>query len=121
MNIAKLIEELLCYAKHHIDLKQSDVCYVRNLVMDALNVTEPYEGEVDEDAIAALVVPDTLIAPVGEYAVENGLCEDALRANFEAKIMGLLTPAPSVVAQKFYDDGKSMGVGAACDAFYDLQ
>ena len=108
----RFIEELLCYAKYHLDFSEIDYVYTRNILMHEFNVLMPYEGEIDEEWIKSLETPDELI---------NKLKEDIPEIDsFEiARIMGLVTPKPSELVNKF-NSLKENDPVKACDYFYDL-
>ncbi|MFA5421891.1 MAG: UDP-glucose--hexose-1-phosphate uridylyltransferase [Bacilli bacterium] len=117
--IARLIEKLLAYAAHHLYLDNTDKIYVRNILLRKLKADAPYEGAIDERAIAAMEVPDALIEELRDYLLAN-LHFDELKAElFIEEIMGDLTPLPSKVIETFwalYD----VHPEDATNYFYDL-
>ena len=44
-----IVEKLLVYAKEHLDLDELDLIYTRNLLLNKLNIDEPYYGEFEKD------------------------------------------------------------------------
>ena len=57
-----------------------------------------------------------------DAAVADNRIDDApgARSLFSTRLMGLLTPAPSVLARKFWRKAEAEGPRAACDWFYGL-
>lgn len=98
--LAKAIEELLSYARSHLYLRDEDVIYVRNLLLEELKVEEPYKGEIDDKAIAALKTPDAILDPIREGYAEEGLSIDETD-RITDRALGLLTPLPSEVISTF--------------------
>ena len=77
-------------------LDGADAVYATNSLLDLLGLPEPADirPEPSEDfykPLGALV----------DYAVRKKLCAETDRLLFETRIMGLLTPPPSVVIEKF--------------------
>ena len=110
--VAKTIEELLYYGVKHLDLSDEDVMYLRNILLHEFNVAEPYEGEINTDEIDNLSTPTLLI---------NHLKDDIPEISGEMieRVMGFLTPLPSVLTSRFNEIKKDSPVDA-CEYFYDL-
>ena len=73
---------------------------LERMKMDSFDMdAEVYESESLENLLKVLL----------DYACENGLCEDSVvyRDLFDTKIMGVLTPRPSRVIEKFFEFYKS--------------
>ena len=93
-----------------------DEIYIRNqllMTMQLDSFTEP-EGDVcyaDLESILKTLVDD---------AVARGVCEDNSTARdlFDTKLMGVLTPRPSIVRANFEERYESEGPQAATDWFY---
>ncbi len=116
--IEKNVEELICYAKSHLYLGEEDAVYKRNLLLRYFACEKPYEGEVDEQWIASLALPDEIIAPVRAYLLDKGLSENEAEREI-VWILGLLSPLPSQVNDAFwalYEAKPSL----ASDYLYDL-
>ncbi|MEG2676332.1 MAG: galactose-1-phosphate uridylyltransferase, partial [Clostridia bacterium] len=117
--ITKAVNELVEYATFHLGLDKKDVVYVRNMLLDSLNLSECYEGEIDSEKIKNMTVPDEILNSIAEYVKENAIVDELLIPNFLAKLMGFATPSPSAVertfAEKYKVDKKS-----ATDYLYDL-
>lgn len=110
--LEKTIEELLYYGVKHLNLCEEDVMYVRNLLLHEFGLLEPYDGELDLSFIDELETPTTII---------NHLKEDVTDISPEMieRVMGLLSPMPSVLNQKF-NELKAKNPKEACEYFYDL-
>ena len=115
-----LIEKLLAYAKAHLSLHDSDVDYMRNILLSRFALTEAYEGTANLSAVGGMEIPDELCKELSEYAVVHGLIEEGEEERFCADILGILTPIPSAVNAAFWETKNSCGAQSACDRFYDL-
>lgn len=120
INAAKEIERLLKFAEQQSLIEDLDRIPCRNALLDLLQLSEPYEGEV---------VEETLSTPVGvlenllDYAAENGILSDnttTLRDLLDAKIMGLLMPRQSEIVKKFNTTVEQEGIVKATDEFYSM-
>jgi len=99
--IEDTINELITYARFHLFLKEFDALYFRNVLLGELNLSKPSTTPVDLKKIQNMRVPDSLLANIKEYLLthEN---KNELEANLLlTKIMGLLTPNPSTVVDRF--------------------
>lgn len=114
---AQMIERLLRYAVHHHLLDSLDVYAARNALLDLFGLAEPWEGGVPEEIAQN---PAELLDPLVEDAVRRGLVDDvpALRVNFEARIMGAVTPRAGETAAHFERLRREQGIAAATDSFY---
>lgn len=99
--IEKDLANIVFYAKTHLGLDEEDAIYVSNLLLKIFRRQAPYEGEIEEKEIAALSVPDTLIAPLERYLSKSLGYEEKAAERETALIMGLLSPRPSQVNQAF--------------------
>ena len=119
IDINKKIDELIYYAHINLSLNEDDYAYVKNLICEKLKISEIEDTVIDKAKIEALKVPDSIINEIGDFAVSNNLCDSLLKFNFETAIMGIITPLPSYVIEKFntlYKDDAQK----ACDYLYDL-
>lgn len=116
--INKTIKEAICYARIHLGLKEEDESYFTNLLLGYFEQTEPYEGNIDEEHIASLSVPDEIVNEIISFFVNKG--DDAGLASRKATyVMGILTPRPSEVDHEFALKYASSKVEAT-DYLYDL-
>ena len=99
-NISDLISELVSYAvKAHL-IKKDDVIYSTNRLLELF-------GEVEYRPEQTAKKPRDLhyiLEDMTDIAVQKGILENDTITNrdlFDTKIMGLITPPPSVVRKKF--------------------
>ena len=114
-----LIEELLCYAEKYLDLPKCDEIYFRNLLLTQFKINEPYTEKINKKIVEELLVPDRLIDTIKSVSIKNGLCQVGDENKFANYILGLLTPTPSQVNEKFYKLNKEK-CNKATDYFYNL-
>lgn len=115
MNIFEAIKSLVKYGIDNKMLEAEDEIWAINRVCEALKLDTYEESEAKESDL------EKILAVILDYAVENGLCEDSVvyRDLFDTKIMGLITPRPSYVINKFnslYEQSPK----AATDFYYKL-
>ena len=116
--ISTAIQQLVNYGLDTGLILPDDEIYIRNqllMTMQLDSFTEP-EGDVcytDLESILKTLVDD---------AVARGVCEDNSTARdlFDTKLMGVLTPRPSIVRANFEERYESEGPQAATDWFYEF-
>ena len=114
--ISTAIQQLVNYGLDTGLILPDDEIYIRNqllMTMQLDDFTAP-EGEVcytDLESILKTLVDD---------AVARGVCEvnSTARDLFDTKLMGVLTPRPSIVRANFEERYESEGPQAATDWFY---
>lgn len=117
MELFQVIEGLLLQALDARLIEVDDKNYVRNQVMDQLNVAsfpESVENPVED------TIPNLLEKLVG-YAVESGVIEDVFddKEILSANIMNCFIARPSVINKVFYEKYEQ-SPEAATDYFYNL-
>lgn len=115
--ISTSIKKLCTYALEKKLINKHDFRFCINRILEAMNEVEYIDDGIDYKDIN---LQDTL-KELLDYAVEKGLIDDSVlsRDLFDTKLMGLLTPNPSVVIEKFFDlynDSPSR----ATQYYYDL-
>lgn len=114
----KAIKRLVNFGLAHQLLKQEDVIYVTNQLLDILQLHD-YEDEeiMDETLTSPQVILDEMLA----YAIENGIIEDTIVSKdlFDTRIMNALMPRPSEVIAKFQSLYQESPVKAT-NYYYDL-
>ena len=101
MSVSSAIKSLVKYAIKQGLIDALDEVWAINRVLEVLSMDSIDAGApVDEKAEL-----EDLLKILLDYACENGICEDSVvfRDLLDTKIMGVLTPAPSVVIGKFND------------------
>ena len=114
--ISTAIQQLVNYGLDTGLILPDDEIYIRNqllMTMQLDDFTAP-EGEVcytDLESILKTLVDD---------AAARGVCEDNSTARdlFDTKLMGVLTPRPSIVRANFEERYENEGPQAATDWFY---
>lgn len=98
--IDNLICEIVDYAENKELVCKDDRVYTVNRLLEIFNLNE-YNGKASDKKRELCEILSDMLA----YAVQNGIIEDttAQRDLFDTKIMGALTPAPSVVRKKFFE------------------
>lgn len=115
--ICSAIQRLIDYAIKNDLITSDDELVARNMLMDALGVTEWQ----DEEITPAKVSIDDILAPLINYACENGVIEDtnANRDLFDTKLMGILTPMPREIIRDFREQYADSPLSAT-DWYYDI-
>jgi len=114
-----LIEKLILYAQMHLSLDDQDVLYTRNLLLFKLEIERPYKGIINVSEIRAMKTPDALLEEMRAEITRLNLTEEWRIEGLLTDVMGLLTPSPKLVTDKFktiYKKDKK----AATDYLLDL-
>lgn len=114
-----IVEKLIHYAQMHLSLEEQDVLYTRNLLLFKLNIDAPYKGPINISEIKAMKTPDSLLDEIRDEIKKRNLIEDWRIEGLVTDVMGLLTPSPTLVTDKFkriYKKDKK----AATDYLLDL-
>lgn len=116
MNIFEAVLSLVKYAQREKLIEACDESWAVNRILEALELDAIEPCEADENAEL-----EAMLKVILDYACENGLCEDSVvyRDLFDTKIMGLLTPRPSEVIGKFYEEYQK-SPESATDYYYHL-
>lgn len=112
--VSSLVEQLIAYSINSLSLRHEDIYYVRNQLLDILSIDAPASptknyGELQED----------ILDPIIQYAIKKKLIKDIDSILFETKIMGIVTPMPSVVIEEFDMVASSEGIVKATKFFYN--
>lgn len=102
MNINKEIKRLLNYGLKKNLFEVEDEIYVRNKILDILNLDEYEDIQIDDEN---LDTPTEILDNLLNYAFENDILESnspIYRDLLDTKIMDTLMPRPSEVIKKFY-------------------
>ena len=109
------LRQLVDYAKDNLSLRAEDEAFVTNSLLSTFSLGAPAQqsapyGDFQSD----------IVDPIVEYAVQNGMAKDEERLLFETKLLGIVTPAPSSVVDKFDTIAANKGVKAATDWLFGL-
>lgn len=110
----RLISELIAYGIEKGLIDEADRVYIINHLLDMFHILEYTEEEVKPREIH-LILEDMLT-----YAHKNGLLEEnsiTMKDLFDTRIMGEITPPPSVVRRKF-SELYQVSPKAATDFYY---
>lgn len=113
-----LITELVAYGIQNGLVDEEDKVYVTNSILELFELDD-YEECVFSKNIRPIA---DILEDLMTYALEHGIIEDdtiTTKDLFDTKIMGLLTPQPSIVRRTF---GEKMAASAkeATDFYYDF-
>ena len=117
--INEYINELVAYGLNQGLVDPEDEVYVTNRLLELFQLTE-HEGtakEVRSGRELSQILNDML-----EYACRQGMLEEETITEkdlFDTKIMGILTPHPSVVRRQFWDK-YNISPKAATDFYYQF-
>ena len=117
--INEYINELVAYGLNQGLVDPEDEVYVTNRLLELFQLTE-HEGtakEVRSERELSQILNDML-----EYACRQGMLEEETITEkdlFDTKIMGILTPHPSVVRRQFWDK-YNISPKVATDFYYQF-
>ena len=116
--IYRLIDELVCYGLKSQLVDAADEVYVKNRLLELFEL-----DAYDSSDFSGEVRPvHEILEDLMRYAYENGIMEDdtiTMKDLFDTKIMGLLTPAPSVVQRTFAEKYANSPIDAT-DYYYEF-
>lgn len=115
--INKLINELMEYGIESHLVDPADKVYVTNSLLELFGLMEFTEETVETKRALCEILEDMMA-----YAFENGIMvEDTITAKdlFDTKIMGVLTPPPSIVRKNFMELQKTSSK-LATDYYYQF-
>lgn len=99
--INSLIYELIKYGTDNGLIDVADRVYIANQLLELFQISDYHEPmDTDKEIRELHLILEDMI----HYAYENGILEDdttTMKDLFDTKIMGLLTPPPSIVQKKF--------------------
>ncbi len=118
MNICTAIQQLIDYSVNNNLITKDDELVVRNMLMDALRVSDWEEDTIMGRTDASV---DDILKPLVDYACEHGVIEDttANRDLFDTKLMGVVTPMPREIIRDFRAEYKK-SPEAATDWYFDI-
>ena len=101
--ISTSVKKLVKYALDNELIKKADEIYITNILLGILKV-EDFDSEAEIPAEPVCL--EKTLGEILDYAVENGIIEDGTvsRDLFDTKLMGVLTPRPSAVIDRFFEE-----------------
>lgn len=101
--ISTSVKKLVKYALDNELIKKADEIYITNILLGILKV-EDFDPEAEIPAEPVCL--EKTLGEILDYAVENGIIEDGTvsRDLFDTKLMGVLTPHPSAVIDRFFEE-----------------
>ncbi len=117
--ILDTVNELIAYAKLHLGMNEFDALYFKNMLLGELGLAKPCNSPVDLARIESYDVPDPLLDEVVKYLVNEKKMDENDANLLATKLMGLLTPTPSKVVERFSNEEK-VSPRKALDYLYDL-
>lgn len=120
INPALEIERLLQFGLKAKMIQKWDLIPARNALLELMELSEPYEGEV---SIEGIDTPVTILNSLLDYAAEKGILKEntvTYRDLLDAKIMGLLMPRQSELVERFWQTVQEESIEKATDEFYAL-
>jgi UDPglucose--hexose-1-phosphate uridylyltransferase len=119
LNIYDLIRELTEYGMSNALVDEDDEIYTVNRLLELFGIDEYHEGPKEQTEGTNIRPLNEILEDMVDYAVSCGLTEDTVtnRDLFDTKIMGLLTPPPSVVRKRFEEEFRK-SPGEATDFYY---
>ena len=111
-----LLDRLLDFLEQKQLLLPEDRAYTQNLLLDALHLDAPAEGELQGADIA------DCLSELADFAAARGVIADTAdeKDRFTARLAGTFTPHPAVVRREFYERMSRQGPEAATNWFYAL-
>jgi UDPglucose--hexose-1-phosphate uridylyltransferase len=120
--VSHAIQQLVNYGLDTGLILPDDEIYIRNQLLLALGLDSFEEAEdFDEDACYYTDL-EAILTALTDDAVRRGVCEDNSTARdlFDTRLMGVLTPRPSIVRANFEERYEADGPQAATDWFYQF-
>lgn len=118
--IEKHVDNLIAYAIANLSLQEEDIPFAKNAILNILDIHDASPFAMPEGDFCSIETPDSLVAPLYEYALSNGLIVEEERDMFETAILGALTPMPSEVVKEFKRNYESDSPQKALSYLYNL-
>lgn len=119
----QLIEELLAYAIKNSLVKEADIDFTRNRLLEHLGLDEPLDNLEQAEAIQVPEYPYSILNKILDYSYNKGILKEntlTYRDLLDTKIMGVFMPRPSEIEDTYYQLMKQEGARAATEYFYKL-
>ncbi len=110
------LQELVLYAQKNMSLKDADINYTTNQLLDLFKLDSPAEKATSYPENFQEEVLDKIV----QYAVENKMIEETARIHFETKVMGIVSLTPSATIEKFDAIAANSSIKDATDWFFNV-
>ncbi|WP_028856320.1 UDP-glucose--hexose-1-phosphate uridylyltransferase [Psychrilyobacter atlanticus] len=120
MDINYEIERLLQYGIQKKLLDKMDLIYIRNSILEVLEIEEFKGVEVRNETLDD---PVEILENIMDWADKNNrLTENTVtyRDLLDARLMGCLMPRPSEVVKEFYENSEKKGIKYATENYYAM-
>jgi UDPglucose--hexose-1-phosphate uridylyltransferase len=116
LTIDRAIRQLVNYGLDTGLILPEDEIYITNQLLEAMGL-DSYDFPKDDCPYIDL---ETTLTALTDDAAARGICPDnsVARDLFDTKLMGVLTPRPSIVRANFFERYETEGPEAATDWFY---
>ena len=114
--VKQKLQELVLYAQKNLSIKDADINYITNQLIDLFHFDSPAEKATSYPENFQEEVLDKIV----QYAVENKMIEENEKLLFETKIMGMVSLLPSQTIEKFDAIAANGTVKDATDWFFNV-
>ncbi|MBE5762715.1 MAG: UDP-glucose--hexose-1-phosphate uridylyltransferase [Clostridiales bacterium] len=114
--VKQKLQELVLYAQKNLSIKDADVNYITNQLIDLFHFDSPAEKATSYPENFQEEVLDKIV----QYAVENKMIEENEKLLFETKIMGMVSLLPSQTIEKFDAIAANGTIKDATDWFFNV-
>ena len=114
--VKQKLQELVLYAQQNMSIKDADINYITNQLLDLFKFDSPAEKATSYPENFQEEVLDKIV----QYAVENKMIEDNERLLFETKVMGMVSLLPSQTIEKFDAIAANGTIKDATDWFFNV-
>lgn len=114
------IERLLQYGIQKKLLNKIDLIYIRNSILEVLEIDDFKDVEVKNETLDS---PVEILENIMDWAVKNNrLIENTVtyRDLLDTRIMGCLMPRPSEIVKEFYETSEKKGIKYATKNYYEM-
>ncbi len=114
--VKQKLQELVLYAQKNLSIKDADINYITNQLIDLFHFDSPAEKATSYPEN----FQDEVLDKIVQYAVENKMIEENEKLLFETKIMGMVSLLPSQTIEKFDAIAANGTVKDATDWFFNV-
>ena len=115
--IQTYLKQLVEYAKAYLMLDSRDEYYILNRLLFLLELED---CGIDEPvpSVAGMTGPDSILAPIVDYALSHGIIQAHQTEAFTAQVMDTVSLRPSEL-QKIFNEKQAVDGKEATDWFHD--